>query len=136
MRINNENPDDRSREAAALWPTVYTSYQHGPGWARITRPVVLAIEDLGGTVLQVKEKFGNLRLYYRDVPLIYHEAIKLMVEGAEQRCSHTCEQCGEDGYHPDHGDPDSMGYRARLRGGGYWQTLCDPCYQQRERSEQ
>ena len=57
-------------------------------------------------VLQIKEKFGELRFYYNGGD----DKIYGMVVMAEMWASHTCERCGDPG---------------KLRAGGWMKTLCD-----------
>ena len=59
------------------------------------------------TVLQVKEKFGTLRLYVKDAS----DDVRAMIELAVERSAVTCEECEAAG---------------RLRHGtGGMRTLCD-----------
>ena len=57
-------------------------------------------------VLQIKEKFGGLRFYYRGGD----DVVDGMVRMAESWAGHSCEECGNVGKH---------------RGGGWIRTLCD-----------
>jgi hypothetical protein len=62
--------------------------------------------------LQIKEKFGGLRVYtsYADTTLEQDHAITRAVDEAERASWHTCEVCGAPG--------ESVSYR------GYARTLC------------
>jgi len=73
-----------------------------------------AIANETGTkpqIVQIKEKFGGLRLYvYGD----NEEGIRQIVKQAENNCYHICEACGKDG---------------RIRQDIPWySTLCDEHY--------
>lgn len=41
-------------------------YSVGPGWMVLVEPLIQLCEDNGGTVHQVKEKYGSLRFYYTE----------------------------------------------------------------------
>lgn len=86
----------------------------GPGWATLIDPVEALITALGGLILQIKEKFGGLRLYYSpgsaDEDARWVDVEK-MVRDAESASLKTCEMCGKPGY---------------TRSSGRWlKTLCD-----------
>lgn len=66
----------------------------GPGWQSIVAPVLEDIDRKGGAILQVKEKFGGLRIYTQGGD---YEAISEMIRGAESAVSHICEECGKVG---------------------------------------
>lgn len=72
---------------------------HGPGWYAtiVELDAQLAGIDPNYVVLQVKEKFGSLR-YYANTDLIDQWAeFNALIEAAEDRSQHTCEQCGAPG---------------------------------------
>jgi len=82
----------------------------GKGWEPIVEQTLDRIEDKGGFILQVKEKFGGLRIYTQGGD---REAIDDLVRAAEKICDVTCEECG------------SLG---GLRNNGSWlKTLCNDC---------
>ncbi len=85
----------------------------GKGWASLYEPLIKLVEEAGGQVLQVKEKFGTLRFYYGP----YDDTIEAAVEAARSKSAGTCEMCGEPG---------------SLRGGSWLKTLCDACQTARE----
>ena len=61
-------------------------------------------------VSQVKEKFGELRFYYRP-----HDAdIDLLISDAERQASTTCEKCGKQG--------------RLLNNCGWMSVLCQSCW--------
>jgi hypothetical protein len=85
----------------------------GPGWAHLYEPLIALVEKKGGTVLQVKEKFGGLRFYYGPADDVIERAIRL----AEQASAVTCETCAAPG---------------ELRGRDWIVTLCQSCWDKRE----
>jgi hypothetical protein len=96
------------------WPTV------GDGWRELVETAVGRIADAVASapagslrIVQIKEKFAGLRLYWQSAGL--SDEIKNAVEEAiylaEARSACTCEQCGEPG---------------RLyKSGGWFLTACD-----------
>lgn len=68
------------------------------------------IEDLpeGFEIIQVKEKFGTLRVY----TINGNEKAFERINQAEQESSKTCEVCGSPGF---------------IRGNRWLQTLCESC---------
>ncbi len=60
-------------------------------------------------IVQVKEKFGGLRIYSRG----YYDVIDPIIEEMEEECEHTCEKCGS---------PEGI-----LRTEGWMTVLCDAC---------
>lgn len=72
------------------------------------------------TIVQIKEKFGGLRVY------IHHgnDRARAIYEKAARRAETTCELCGSE-------------HAKMTERGGFYQTVCGPCYQreiQRTRS--
>lgn len=94
-------------------------FQCGDGWFSLIwklcedlDPLVAELKQKSGVhfeILEVKEKFGQLRMYpnHRTSPISKRIGI------AEAESLHTCEVCGQPG---------------RLRGGNWVQTLCDRCW--------
>jgi len=74
----------------------------GEGWSPIVKVAVDFIKSHGGNILQVKEKFGGLRIYTHGGD---YEAIDAAVRDAERKASTTCEHCGAPGVlrHSDNG---------------------------------
>lgn len=70
------------------------------GWYELVEPLISFVEENGGTVLDVKEKFGGLRFYYSE-PENYDEDVwndfERMVNQAEQDSLVTCEYTGKSG---------------------------------------
>ena len=82
----------------------------GPGWSEIIRQLVVDLTELGwdGIALQIKEKFGGLRIYLGEYAT--EEMLKL-VYLAEAESLEICEECGQQG---------------RLASLGWWlKTLCE-----------
>ncbi|WP_426131799.1 hypothetical protein [Pararhizobium sp. PWRC1-1] len=77
----------------------------GEGWADIIRAFLVTAEQVtaaeGGTLhlLQIKEKMGGLRIYYRlaDTPQRDWIGIDEAYYLAEARSFHVCEHCGRRG---------------------------------------
>jgi hypothetical protein len=80
----------------------------GKGWAPLIHEVFDLIEQKKITqkVVQVKEKFGGLRIY---TDIINDELEKKVIE-VGNRSFTICEECGAPG---------------QLRGGSWYRTLCD-----------
>lgn len=66
----------------------------GAGWRPFVRPALEAIVAAGGDIVQVKEKFGGLRIYVHDGD---RDKIDAIVEAAEKQADRTCEKCGKPG---------------------------------------
>ncbi len=66
----------------------------GEGWGNIVTNAVTYIEKHGGHIMQVKEKFGGLRIYTYGGD---YEAIDTVVRIAENNAAETCERCGAPG---------------------------------------
>jgi hypothetical protein len=100
------------RRTAMMW-----GFAHEDGWFDILwrlfedlEPLVVAFEQESGfqfEVLQVKEKFGGLRVY---VNCRRNEAIRQRIGIASEESLHTCEVCGQPG---------------ELRENGWIKTLCE-----------
>lgn len=79
--------------------------------------VTQAKQKLGDTsyfeVVQVKEKFGELRFYAHGG----NEKIQSLIDEAERKSAETCEKCGKPG---------------KTRGGGWITTLCDECVKEKK----
>ena len=67
----------------------------GPGWTPLIHRVYNAREALGTPVgiIQVKEKFGGLRIYteYR------HDQLDEVIVEVSKESFHICEECGDEG---------------------------------------
>ena len=62
------------------------------------------------TLLDIKEKFGGLRIYYGSLPDVVFYDVEAAVVEAENQSYSTCEECGKPG---------------SLRKVGWMKTLCD-----------
>lgn len=74
--------------------------QVSDGWLHIVYQMTDKFNDLPLKVLQIKEKFGQLRVYvdWQEKPTLEQkEVFQKAVELAQYKCSHTCEVCGEPG---------------------------------------
>jgi hypothetical protein len=80
----------------------------GPGWHTLAVQTITEIEKNGGWIVQVKEKFGGLRIYCQGGDM---DAIDTIVRQAEDTASHICEECGEPGRMESHN--------------GWYKTYCE-----------
>lgn len=64
----------------------------GPGWHPLVKVLRDYCNQVGVQILQVKEKFGGLRFY---VAGHNHPELDLMIRGAEDQSTVTCEDCGQ-----------------------------------------
>jgi hypothetical protein len=94
------NLTEHGRTFTPGYPTV------GDGWRELIEMAVGRIADTlaaapssSVTVVQVKEKFGTLRLYWhgKDLSTVAEHAIEDAVAKAEARSACSCETCGEEG---------------------------------------
>jgi hypothetical protein len=91
-------------------------FTHDDGWFDILWRLCVDLEFLVAEfeqktecqfeILQVKEKFGGLRIHVNNA----NDPIRQRIETAIQESLHTCEVCGQPG---------------ALREGGWIKTLCD-----------
>lgn len=92
----------------------------GNGWFHIMNAAFKIAEHPGAVLLQVKEKFGGLRLYWMgpgppDFPALTDgesDKIRTAIDTAEDRSYRVCEVCGDPG---------------KVRTGGWVYTMCDRC---------
>lgn len=92
-------------------------YEMDDGWKPFVKEAVEKIVKLGRKVdkdfqiLQVKEKFGGLRIYTS--PDI--DEVETIIEEAEKKAKITCERCGKEG---------------SLQAKDRWlKTVCDKCFE-------
>lgn len=67
------------------------------GWHKITKPLEESLVAMGVKILQMKQKFGDLRVYFRVPNDMSDEDIDKvvdMVNAAEEKCASLCEVCG------------------------------------------
>ncbi len=82
----------------------------GEGWSSLIDPIIERIEETGGRVSQIKEKYGRLRIYWDPGEGEIDDSIERAVDEAEEKSATLCELCGAP---------------ARLMYARYWyQTLC------------
>ncbi|MCK9597110.1 hypothetical protein M0R19_08055 [Candidatus Pacearchaeota archaeon] len=89
-------------------------YECGDGWISIIEEAIEKLEKADPEIVieQVKEKFGELRIYIESVNEETREIIRSIINEAEIKANKTCECCGKPG---------------KLRQSGWWKTLCDDC---------
>ena len=81
-------------------------------WQHITKPLEQKLLNIGCTVQQMKEKFGELRVYWGVEDWDVREEADKLVEQAKEACSKCCVDCGEEG-------------RFMVDENGYYGVLCD-----------
>lgn len=81
----------------------------GPGWAELVNEAFDAAERFGVKIVQVKEKFGELRVYFGSYP----DRIRELEMDLLLRSGHICETCGRSG--------------SRTTDNRWILTLCDAC---------
>ena len=66
----------------------------GPGWGKLIEEVyaILAAHD-EAVVLQIKEKFGMLRVYTCNIP----DDVETQLTAIENKSAEVCDVCGEPG---------------------------------------
>jgi hypothetical protein len=96
-----------------LTPEEWAS-QVGPGWRELVVTACRAAQERGATILQVKEKFGTLRIYHMAPGGIAVPEI----DQAERDSRYLCERCGQPG---------------KLRENHGWlSTRCEQCWTEEE----
>ena len=96
--------DDLKRRHAMLLPRNFP-FECGEGWTDIfdrlfTDLVTVLPVDGAFAIVQVKEKFGGLRVYHHaepTLPTTTRWAVYRLIALAEARSFHTCERCGRSG---------------------------------------
>lgn len=76
------------------------AYSIHEGWYDIVKPLIRIIEDNGGVVQQVKEKFGTLALYYelpQDCDPYLSAAVGRAATAIEELSAFVCEFTGAPG---------------------------------------
>lgn len=111
MNEDNKYPEQFQAWVASIDPN-YHSYRQGrvgPGWLPLLTEAFEKLRAAGwkGEILQIKEKFGSLRLYISNTSPVFEE----IVNRCEEASRAVCEECGATG---------------SLRRTGDWlSTLCD-----------
>lgn len=80
--------------------------EHRRGWDKLSGPILEACKQLGIDVLQIKEKYGGLRIYLGPAPDWLHD----WCDQIEKLSLHVCEVCGEEG---------------KLKGDLWFKTTCE-----------
>ena len=87
----------------------------GAGWGPIIGPLIQRVTELGGSVEQIKEKYGGLRFYFNSFSSVASEGewdrFEDQLAQATLEAIRTCELCGRPGH---------MRTKA-----GWYKTLCD-----------
>lgn len=100
----------------------------GKGWEPLVKAAILMVEAAGGKIVQVKEKFGLLRIYAdvirpnRLSESDSHEDIYNILNSLENISMYICEDCGS-----------RDGVSTRPNKGRSWTlTLCTTCRNKNE----
>lgn len=94
------------------------------GWHKLVSELLDALGDVpewrSEYVLQIKSKFGGLRVYYAAGKLATHaqSRVDALIRKAEVRADKTCENCGA---------TDDV-QRRQKHPGGWLITSCDACW--------
>jgi hypothetical protein len=116
QRLRGKHPQlfAEPRAEAAMVRFAVDGFAVGDGWLAILDEMAAEIEQICAqtasklpTVLQIKEKFGLLRIYLSHS----NDAVDAIIARAEERSAMICEDCGSPG-------------RLRRRD-GWMRTLCD-----------
>ena len=100
--MNEENRNE------VCWPF----FECGEGWSHLIECVAFAAENTGVYCVQVKEKFGELRIYCDG----HNESVSCFVQAAEALSKLTCENCGK-----------FSGGIKPLKGGWWLKSFCKEC---------
>jgi len=91
----------------------------GPGWDGVIGQCLTTLAGLGlpddFRLVQIKEKFGELRIYHNGRTGEHDHAVEDAIAQATEASVHTCERCGMAGI--------------RMAEHGWWRTLCASCLQ-------
>ena len=82
-------------ERPKMTPFDYAGVECGNGWERLYAPIIQRANTEGVHIMQVKEKFGGLRIYVLAASPEFQRAI----EAAEKESYRICEVCGSPGMH-------------------------------------
>jgi hypothetical protein len=93
------------------------SFGCGEGWWPLVREVCQRLDETGGKIHQVKEKFGGLRIYAH-----CNEEVSKLINEAEAKSYQICEECGSEE------DVTSEG--------GWIKTLCKQCREGEDGAEE
>lgn len=98
------------------FPTLYkhTYCECGDGWFMILWRLSEKLQPYSVESAQIKQKFGALRFYVRDMPEDISDKIYAFIDEAERESVKTCEVCGNPG---------------KIRPTRWIMTLCDEHYE-------
>lgn len=80
----NENPEIKTR---------YLSVEVGIGWKPLVERIITSAKANGIKLVQIKEKFGQLRVYTDT----YNQEVSDVITQAEFESAKICETCGKPG---------------------------------------
>lgn len=113
----------RGRSLPASKSLMCFGCDHGDGWYRIIEEICSKIEGIGAgdqvEFLQIKQKFGVLRIYFTflgDDDKVYSKVSSIISDG-EKISGKVCESCGDWG--------------TERTPSGWIKVLCDKCYEER-----
>lgn len=87
------------REYPELFPKKIV-IECGTGWFSVIREVCAKIEKekiTGVSFVQIKEKYGTIRMYYECANEANHKRMYDIIQAAEVKSGKTCEVCGGPG---------------------------------------
>lgn len=97
----------------------------GPGWRDLAQRAWAIVTEEGGRVLQVKEKFAELRVYFDRIQQPRREHVRQQLAELREISLQTCEWCGSPGDLRDdeyyEALPADAGRTRRI----WYKTLCD-----------
>ena len=100
----------------------------GDGWYEIIYETCELLEQLKADIefVQIKEKFGTLRMYIRygeeECTDLKRMVVHHIIQTGEEESYYICEMCGSR-------------RKVSLRTPGFWmKVLCDSCYKKREQA--
>lgn len=127
VRTDTHSTQDPNAEGLSI--DGWSASAVGPGWKRHVESILELVKSQNGHILQIKEKFGTLRVYASNVPDWVFDLITIV----ESDTSRYCEDCGT--YNGDWigttlVENNRVCQYARVRRRtkhGWWRTLCDDC---------
>ena len=92
----------KGRDVNVEYSLMYFGFSHGNGWYSLIYNLFAEIEKIAGDkykieVLQVKQKFGALRVYISVPDKKMNKLVTRLILDAEKLSMRTCEGCGKDG---------------------------------------
>ena len=121
--MDQKEADEKLDEIVSMAPGIFEDVRCGiglpAGWLGILRELVKSVADLPEAstmkIVQVKEKFGTLRVYYEGTD---SQRVRWLVAGAENSSASTCRMCGKPRY--------------VRRSTAWFQAVCSECNDLRE----